>query len=75
MRGSWTVESLSKLAEFIITGKNTRFPNGEFSINSQSEEPILGNAWELIKNSKHENLHLGIRWESKTQLWEFSGFL
>ena len=59
----------------LCTGKNTRFPNGEFSINSQSEEPILGNAWELIKNSKHENLHLGIRWESKTQLWEFSGLL
>lgn len=31
----------------VSTGKNTRFPNGEFSINSHSEEPILGNAWEL----------------------------
>lgn len=56
----------------VSTGKNTRFPNGEFSINCHSEEPVLGNAWELIENSKRGNLHFGTRWESKIQVWKLS---
>lgn len=45
----------------VSTGKNTRFPTGESSINCHSEEPVLGNAWELIENSKHGNLHFRTR--------------
>ena len=56
----------------VSKGKNTRFPNGEFSINCHSEEPVLDNAWELIENSKHGNLHFRTRWESKTQVWKLS---